>query len=225
MGDWIEVGAFKFPCILGVLDREQRDPQTLEVDLRLGLDLGPAGDTGDLGRTVNYANVVDQVTFLCQQGRFRLLETMAQGICRLLLAPPSPQEDRSPIDAVEVALRKPEVLMGRATPGIRVLRRAPMDIETRVIGTGVTADVLVETQKGGAYRIHVAPGARCELPEDFAFQVLAGTVRHGADTLLAGREVPAHVGGPIKNVGRQPISLLAVVVLAARTEGRPTDGW
>ena len=102
--DWIELTDFAVPCVLGVLDREQREHQTLEIALRLGLDLdGAAG--GDLSASVDYAGVMVQVATIVQQGRWRLLESMAAAICRHLLAEPGPSEGRAPIRVVEVRLR------------------------------------------------------------------------------------------------------------------------
>ena len=53
--DWIELGSWRLDCILGVLEREQKTPQPLEIEVRLGLDLERAADGDALDKTVDYA--------------------------------------------------------------------------------------------------------------------------------------------------------------------------
>ncbi len=120
--DLITLDTFRLDCILGVLPREQVTPQPLLITIRLELPLDVAGDDDDLSATVNYANVMEEASFLFEAGHFRLLETMAITLSRWLLSDPVPVEGRAAVSAVELTLRKPEVLGGRAVPGI-VTRR------------------------------------------------------------------------------------------------------
>ena len=207
--DWIELTDFAVPCVLGVLDREQREHQTLEIALRLGLDLdGAAG--GDLSASVDYAGVMVQVATIVQQGRWRLLESMAAAICRHLLAEPGPSEGRAPIRVVEVRLRKPEVLGGRAVPGLWIRREADWcDVQRRSMGEGVLCDTLQETNLVGAYRIHLTPGTSWQLPAAASAIVVGGRVVSSGDPVRPG-DVLAR-GSESKLVAGESGSTLLVV--------------
>jgi dihydroneopterin aldolase len=158
--DWITLDTFEVSCIVGVLDAEQRTPQPLVLGLRLGLDLTAAGDEDALDRSVDYATVTDLVTFLVVEGRFRLLESMGLAIARLLLAPPAAGEGRAAIDRVELTLRKPTILGGRAVPGVAMARdRESLAIPRVRWADGVDADVLIVTPRTRAYRVRVPAGA------------------------------------------------------------------
>src|SRR5262245_24260481 len=95
--DWVVLSGMSFPCLIGVLDWEQERAQALSAEIALALDLdGAAG--GDLGASVNYAEVLEEVQFIAREGRWRLLESMATAMARHLLAPPSPAQARAQVE-------------------------------------------------------------------------------------------------------------------------------
>ncbi|HHO49982.1 MAG TPA: hypothetical protein ENK18_03710 [Deltaproteobacteria bacterium] len=110
-------------CIVGILPRERIEPQPLHLDLSLSLDLDPCGETGELDRGIDYAAVDTQIRFLCIEGRFRLIESLARAVLRLLLAPPDPSEGRTAIERARVRVTKPTVLRA-ARPSIVLERTA-----------------------------------------------------------------------------------------------------
>lgn len=178
--DWIYLSkvSLSFPCVLGVHDWERQKAQTLELELAMNLDLDRAA-AGDLGRSVDYSAVLDQVQFIAQHGRWLLLESMAAAMARLVLAPPAPGEPRAQVRGVLVRLRKPDVLRGRAIPAIEIRRddswyrteelTSPELLPARI-------EVLQETRQTGAYRIHLPAGARWVVPDKMAVQIVAGRV-------------------------------------------------
>ena len=87
-GDWVSLRGLEFEAILGVLDCEQHTPQRVIVDVELAVGLSTGGVEYDLEASVEYASVAEQLTFLVQKGRFRLLESISLAACRLLLATP-----------------------------------------------------------------------------------------------------------------------------------------
>jgi FolB domain-containing protein len=178
--DWIYLSkvSLSFPCVLGVHDWERREAQTLELELAMNLDLDRAA-AGDLGRSVDYSAILDQVQFIAQHGRWLLLESMAAAMARLVLAPPAPGEPRAQVRAVLVRLRKPDVLRGRAIPAIEI-RRDRDWYRTEELAPDPSnparIEILQETRQTGAYRIHLPPGARWVVPSKMAVQVVAGRV-------------------------------------------------
>jgi FolB domain-containing protein len=178
--DWIFLSkvSLSFPCVLGVLDWERRQAQTLELELAMNLDLDSAA-SGDLGRSVDYSAILDQVQFIAQHGRWLLLESMAAAMARLVLAPPAAGEPRAQVRGVLVRLRKPDVLRGRAIPAIEI-RRDDAWYSTEELAMPELApariEVLQETRQTGAYRIHLPPGSRWVVPSKMAVQIVAGRV-------------------------------------------------
>jgi len=173
--DWIELSSFRVNCILGVLEREQREPQDLDIDVRLSLSLEDAGERDDLEASVDYAAVMESFTVIAEEGRWRLLESMALAMARLVLAPPAPGEGRAQVEAVEIRLRKPDILAPRATPGIGLVRERAWCRMPRVpVAPGVVVEILQENHRNGAYRVHLEAGARWAVPSQLALQGLAG---------------------------------------------------
>lgn len=212
--DVIELTAFRVDCILGILEREQREPQPLDIEIRMGLDLGPAGDGDALDRSVNYAEVMAQVTALVSEARFRLLETMGLAIARLILAPPAPGERRARVETVQITLRKPEVLGGAAIPGVVMARdRAWCDLRTRSFGEGVLLDVLAENGHDGAYRLHLDRGASLVLPASLSLHVVTGDIE-AEGPVLPGQTLRRGTVAQVRNVGQGTACLLGMAVPA-----------
>ena len=164
-GDWVSLRGLEFEAILGVLDWEQHTPQRVIVDVDLALGLAAAGEADDLEASVDYARVSEQLTFLVQEGRFRLLESIALAACRLCLASPASCEGRAQIHEVRVRLQKPDVMGGCPVPGIHMSRLHPLPMASVLDGAGVVQELLVETVRSAAWRVTLAPGARWR-PED-----------------------------------------------------------
>jgi dihydroneopterin aldolase len=180
-------------CIVGVLEREQHTPQPLHLRIALELDLTLAGDTGVLGASVNYAHVDDQVRFLAQHGRFRLIESLGLAALRLILAPPSPTEDRAAVQRASIELRKPAVLGGNPVPGVALTRAAPVPTEVTE-AAGVRVHVLVAVPDSVAWRVELAPGSRWTAPPGVAGLCISGEIAHSSGTLRAGDRAPRPLG-------------------------------
>lgn len=86
----------------GVGDEERAIPQPFEVDVELVRDLGEAGRTDDLSRTVDYSVVDALVRDVVANRSFQLLETIAETIAGDILV-------AFPVDEVVVRVRKPAV--------------------------------------------------------------------------------------------------------------------
>lgn len=171
--DRVEIHDLRVEAILGILDREQHTPQPLVADLVLELDLGVAGETGALDASVDYGAISEQVAFLVTHGRFRLLETMALAIARLILLPPAPREARAPVAAVEVALKKPAVLAGLAVPGVRIRRTATALVPPVPHAPGMQLDRLCATSWNAAWRVRLDPGVPFHAPAHVAAHPIA----------------------------------------------------
>jgi dihydroneopterin aldolase len=102
----------------GVRDHERVVPQVFEVDVELALDLGPAGASDDLDRTVDYSRVDALVRELVEGRSFLLIEALAETIATEILA-------GFPVEEVVVRVRKPAVVLGGPVEsvGVEIRRR------------------------------------------------------------------------------------------------------
>jgi len=207
--DQIALTDFRLDTIVGILDSEQRSPQPIDVTIVLDLPIDAAARTGELRHSIDYAGVQALFTTLAQQGRWRLIESLALAACRLLLAPPGPGEARAAIQGVSIEIRKPTILVG-AVPGVRV-RRTPDQVDRAVteVAPGVTVERLESTPVQGAWRILLDPGAEWHVPPTWSLHVIGGRITlDGAP--LQGGQVVARAPGRHLVAGDLGATVLAV---------------
>ncbi len=180
--DWITLSKIGFPCIVGLYEDEQKTPQRLELELAMGLDLDRAAG-GELAHSVHYVAALDQVQFIAEEGRWRLLESLAGAIARHLLRKPAPTEGHAAIDRVRVRVSKPAYLKGRALPAVEIQREAAW-VGTEVEAPGPNALVVYElltTKQSGAYHVDLGAAATFAVPDSMSAFVLGGTVAKKGD--------------------------------------------
>ena len=116
--DQIELRGLRVAGIVGVLAHEQAQPQPLEVDLDVRLDLAPAGTSDDLADTVDYGGLCAVIERVVSTTSYALLEALVEHLATELLA----ADPR--IDSVTLAVRKlrPPVAQQLSTSGVRVSR-------------------------------------------------------------------------------------------------------
>ena len=100
--DWIHLEGMAFYGYHGVDPAEQQLGQRFIVDLAVAYDLRRAGETDDLQDTVSYAQLYRLTRDIVEGPSYQLLEAVAARIAATVL-------DRTPVVAVRVRLRKPEV--------------------------------------------------------------------------------------------------------------------
>ncbi len=86
MVDRIFIDNMRLKCKIGVTADERREPQDVIVDVSLILDLDRAATSNSLDDTVNYREIMQQVSAFVLSGEFTLLEGLAEGIATLALS-------------------------------------------------------------------------------------------------------------------------------------------
>jgi 7,8-dihydroneopterin aldolase/epimerase/oxygenase len=99
--DRIEIRGIRARGRHGVFEHERRQGQPFVVDIALERDLDQPARTDQLGDTVDYGTLAQQVADAIVTTRFNLIEALAGHIADLALADPS-------VDAVVVRVAKPE---------------------------------------------------------------------------------------------------------------------
>ena len=119
MSDRIVLSSMRFEGRHGVDEEERSLPQLIEVDVELALDLGPAGTSDDLERTIDYSPVIDLCRRVVEERSFRLLEAIAEAIAADILA-------STTTESVTVRVRKPAVPVDADLDfaGVEITRKA-----------------------------------------------------------------------------------------------------
>lgn len=119
--DLIELRGLHVVALVGVLPHEVAQPQPLEVDVDLGIDLAPAGVSDDLDDTVDYGAVCAALEAAATAGHVALLERLAAVLVDAVFA------TDARIATVDLCVRKlrPPVPQQLATSGVRLRRDRP----------------------------------------------------------------------------------------------------
>ncbi len=120
--DEIRLEGLEVECVVGIYPREKLNPQPLELGVSLFLDTREAVRTNSLTRSVDYAALSAELTFILQNARFKLLETAAEALCHYILSPPVGLVERAPVIGVTVLLKKPKAFGGAMVPSLKITR-------------------------------------------------------------------------------------------------------
>jgi dihydroneopterin aldolase len=113
--DKIFIRGLEVECIIGFIDWERRVKQKVVLDLELPIDCARTAQTDDVADTLDYKQVVDQVTALVAESSFMLVETMAQRIAELII-------NNFQIDWIRVTVNKPGAIRGLRDVGVSLER-------------------------------------------------------------------------------------------------------
>jgi dihydroneopterin aldolase len=83
--DSILIRDLRFEVLIGIHKREQHVPQTVSLDLEIGLPGDAVFASDRVTDTIDYEQVAVRIKALAASGHFRLIETLAERIARLLL--------------------------------------------------------------------------------------------------------------------------------------------
>jgi len=109
--DLIELRGLTFYGYHGAFPEERSLGQRFVVDLRLGLDLGPAGEADDLALTADYGRVAETVRSVVEGEPVSLIEALAERIARRVLS------EYSVVTRVGVRIEKPSAPVKAAPAG------------------------------------------------------------------------------------------------------------
>jgi dihydroneopterin aldolase len=83
--DTIFIREFRVDAWVGVYDWEKQRPQSLEMDIEIGLPEA-ARRTENIHETVNYGEIVERVRKELADRKFRLLEALAEHLCDVIMS-------------------------------------------------------------------------------------------------------------------------------------------
>lgn len=115
-GDWIHLRKVAVRCVLGVHPAERRKPQKVELSLSLECDTRTAAKSDKLADALNYELIEVDVIATAKQGRFHLVETLAERVAEACLR-------HAPVRAVRVVVDKPRALPHAQSAAVEIERR------------------------------------------------------------------------------------------------------
>jgi len=115
--DKIFLRELRVDMLIGVYEWEKQVPQTLQLDLEIGLPNSRAAQTDDIADALDYAEVVRHIQAVLGSRHFNLLETLVEHIAQLIL-----RDFAAPWVSVSVA--KLSAIRGCKQVGIRIERHA-----------------------------------------------------------------------------------------------------
>lgn len=187
--DRLSLRGMRFDCIVGLFDFERNTPQPIELDVTLQFDTREAARNGRLVQTVDYARLLGELRFILMASRFRLLESAAEALAAWILAAPSADVARPPVEEVDVRISKLVALSGAAVPTLEVHRtRADFTMTTETKSFGYV-DIVFETKECGVYRERIYP--KTVLPTHVHQHLDESELVLGSGFLLQGQPVAA----------------------------------
>jgi dihydroneopterin aldolase len=116
--DLVFIEGFEASTVIGIHGAELHQPQSLCIDVTIGMPRSPAARSDAIGDTIDYGAVLEALRALMRTHRVRLLEALAEAIARLLL------EDFH-AHWVQVRIAKPRKFHDTASVGVCIERRRP----------------------------------------------------------------------------------------------------
>jgi dihydroneopterin aldolase len=106
MSDRIALRGLRFLGRHGVELEERLEPQPIEVDVELEMDLSRPAASDELADTIDYSTLFTLVGGIVEGQSFRLLEALAGAIAAAVVAAHGTDDPR--LVSVEVRVRKPQ---------------------------------------------------------------------------------------------------------------------
>jgi FolB domain-containing protein len=121
--DQVQVKGMLLTCVLGIFPFERERKQPISVDLCLYTSTSQPAKSESIHDALDYAAVVQELTFILEQGAFLLIETALESVANYFLLGYGPTTLRPHVEAVAVRLSKPTALTQGVIPTIQILRR------------------------------------------------------------------------------------------------------
>ncbi len=83
--DIIYLHGLKVECVIGVWEWERRIKQRVTIDLDMAADIRRAAASDALEDTLSYKDVAKRVLAFVGESRFKLVETLAEEVARILV--------------------------------------------------------------------------------------------------------------------------------------------
>ena len=113
--DIIQIDGLEITAIVGILEAERVKEQKILLDIDIYTDIRPAASSRMIEHTVDYSFLAKGAERIIQNGKYLLLETLAEDVCDYCLKQPG-------VSSVKLSVKKPEALSKAEFVGVRIQR-------------------------------------------------------------------------------------------------------
>lgn len=113
--DRIFITNLQIDTVIGIYDWERTRRQRVVLDLEMSADVARAAGAEDVGSTLNYKTLSDELVSFVENSEFQLIETLAESVTRIV------REDFG-VRWVKLTLHKPDALGGDTDVGVIIER-------------------------------------------------------------------------------------------------------
>jgi dihydroneopterin aldolase len=82
--DIIFLQDYRIELLIGIYEWERKMPQTVQLDLEIGLPSSRAGETDSIADTIDYGAVVTRLETTLRERHFDLLEALAEHVAQVI---------------------------------------------------------------------------------------------------------------------------------------------
>ena len=115
--DMIFLHDLKVDCTIGIWEWEQHTTQTVVFDLELAIDVKAAAAGDSIEDTLDYKAVAKRIIAFASASRFKLIETLAEGVAELIL-------DEFKVPWLRLRVNKRGAIRGAGDVGVMIERGA-----------------------------------------------------------------------------------------------------
>lgn len=112
---WVEVCGLEAECVLGVYEEERGRGRPVTMDVALEVRTAEAAREDNFAKALNYERVEEDLRALAREGKFRLVETLAERAAAVCLG-------YEGVRRVRVRVEKPGALRHARTVAVEVER-------------------------------------------------------------------------------------------------------
>jgi len=113
--DTIFLRGLEIETVIGIWDWEQRIKQLVRIDLELATDIRPAAATDSIDEALDYKEIAKRVIGYVSESRFKLVETLAENIARIIVV-------EYGVPWLRLSISKPGAIEGSRDVGVLIER-------------------------------------------------------------------------------------------------------
>ena len=155
--DEISLQDLQIRCYVGIFPRERLEPQPISLQVSLYLDTRKAAKLSSLAHTVDYGSLAQELRFIMENARFRLLESAVDFIAHYILCSYRDPSEGAFVEAVRISIDKPKALPGSTIPRISVLRTQTEAQPRRLDLEGVDSFLYQSCRELALFKSLIAP--------------------------------------------------------------------
>jgi len=121
--DMITIEDLRVNCIVGIHDWERAKEQPVLITVKLFVSIELAANSEDITQTVNYSEVARSIQKKVKAGEYRLLETMAEDLAKMILT------EHSRVRKVRIVIKKPQAVLDAHWTSVDISRYQRMEGE------------------------------------------------------------------------------------------------